>query len=211
MANGGIVAASRTSGCRAVGESHRGEYAMAGGSTTIEAGAVSFALQYRDNLSDQGVCIHVMGEVDGTPTELLRFDCFDQEPHYHYAPTGKNERRFLDKTTAGNPIGWTLRQLRGSLPAMLERGGFDEVASKLDAELVASKLDEVEAAAREMALTQRAIVIHGRGKEVIEAGNIRFGLEYRHVGQDQGLTIHVMGDVAGQEIELLAFDCFQNK
>jgi hypothetical protein len=184
---------------------------MPGSSTTIEAGAVSFALQYRDNLSDQGVCIHVMGEVEGKPTELLRFDCFDQEPHYHYAPEGKNERRFLDKTTAGNPIGWTLRQLRGSLPAMLERGGFDDVASKLDADLVAAKLDEVETVAREMALTQRAIVIHGRGNEVIEAGNIRFGLEYRHVGQDQGLTIHVMGDVAGQEIELLAFDCFQNK
>lgn len=184
---------------------------MAGGSTTIEAGAVSFALQYRDNLSDQGVCIHVMGDVDGTPTELLRFDCFDQEPHYHYAPTGKNQRIFLDKTTAGNPLGWTLRQLRTKLPAMLEHGGFDELASKLDGDLVASKLDEVETVAREMALTQRAIVIHGRGKEVIEAGNVRFGLEYRHVGQDEGLTIHVMGDVAGQEIELLAFDCFQKR
>src|SRR6476469_1845575 len=121
---------------------------MAGGSTTIEAGAVSFALQYRDNLSDQGVCIHVMGDVDGQPTELLRFDCFDQEPHYHYAPMGKNERRFLDKTTAGNPIGWTLRQLRTNLPAMLEHGGFGEVSSKLDGELAAAKLDEVEATAR---------------------------------------------------------------
>jgi len=184
---------------------------MAGGSTTIEAGAVSFAIQYRDNLSDQGVCIHVMGEADGKPTELLRFDCFDQEPHYHYAPMGRNERRFLDKTTAGNPLGWTLRQLRTRLPVMLEHAGYGEIAGKLDGELLASKLDAVEAEAREMALTQRAIVIHGRGNEVIEAGNIRFGLEYRHVGQDEGLTIHVMGDVAGQEIELLAFDCFQKK
>ena len=67
-------------------------------------------------MADQGVCIHVMGEVDGSQTELLRFDCFDQVPHYHYAPLGKNERRELDKTTAGNPLGWTLRQLRTRCP-----------------------------------------------------------------------------------------------
>ena len=79
-----------------------------------------------------------MGEVDGqAEKELLRFDCFDQAPHYHYAPLGKNERRDMDKTTAGNPIGWTLRQLRTRLPAMLEHAGYGEVASKLDSELVA--------------------------------------------------------------------------
>jgi len=177
-------------------------------STTIEAGAVTFHLQYRAQMADQGVCIHVMGEADGNQTELLRFDCFDQVPHYHYAPLGKNERRELDKTTAGNPLGWTLRQLRTRLPEMLEHAGFGEVAGRLDGELLASKLDEVEHEARSMAQTQRRIVIHNRGDQVIEAGNIRFGLEHREVGAGRGVTIHVLSDVAGQEIELLAFDCF---
>ena len=53
-------------------------------------------------------------------------------PHYHYGPLEKNERLFLDKTTAGNPIGWTLKQLRTRLPEMLERAGYGEVASALD-------------------------------------------------------------------------------
>jgi hypothetical protein len=160
-------------------------------------------------MADQGVCIHVMGGADGEEKELLRFDCFDQVPHYHYAPLGKNERRELDKTTAGNPVGWTLRQLRTRLPDMLDHAGFGDVASRLDRELVASKLDEVEQAARSMALTQRRIVIHKRGDPVIEAGNVRFGLEFRETGNDRGLTVHVLSDVAGQEIELLAFDCFE--
>src|SRR5204862_3400807 len=124
----------------------------------------------------------VMGTVAGDVKELLRFDCFDQLPHYHYAPVGRNERIFLDKTTAGNPIGWTLRQLRTRLPAMLENAGYGEVASQLDADLVASKLDEVEAAARSMAISQRRIVLHQRGDPVIEAGNIRFGPEFRATG-----------------------------
>ena len=75
------------------------------GNTKIEAGAVCFALQYRALMPDQGVSLQVVGEVDGHPAELLRFDCFDQNPHYHYDPEGRNERHSIDKTTAGNPVG----------------------------------------------------------------------------------------------------------
>jgi hypothetical protein len=183
---------------------------MSESSATIEAGAVTFALQYRTQMADQGVCIHVIGTVDGAMKELLRFDCFDQEPHYHYGPLDKNERIFLDKTTAGNPLGWALKQLRTRLPEMLDRAGYGEVAGALDRDVIAAKMDEVEQEARSMAQTQRRYVIHQRGDRVIEAGNIRFGLEFRETGNDRGLAVHVLSDVAGQEIELLAFDCFEN-
>ena len=182
---------------------------MPAGSTRIAAGAVTFDLQYRALMADQGVCIHVLGDVSGKDRELLRFDCFDQEPHYHYAPLDKNERRMLDKTTAGNPLGWALTQLRTRLPEMLEHAGFAAVAGRLDRDQVERKLDEVEEAARAMALSQRRYVLHQRGDPVIEAGNIRFGLEFRELANDRGMAIHVLSDVAGQEIELLAFDCFE--
>jgi hypothetical protein len=45
--------------------------------------------------------------------------------------------------------------------------------------------------------------------DMIEAGNIRFGLEFREVANDRGLAIHVLSDVADEEVELLAFDCFE--
>jgi hypothetical protein len=179
------------------------------GETTIDAGAVTFALQYRPLMADQGVSIQVVGNVARKKTELLRFDCFDQRPHYHYDPEHKNERFDLDKTTAGNPIGWTIKQLRTRLPAMLTRAGYEKIAKRLDPKLVAAKLDEVEQTARHMALTQRRTVTHNRGDVVFEAGNIRFGLEFRELRNDRGMAIHVLGDVAGQEIELLAFDCFE--
>lgn len=177
--------------------------------TRVEAGAVTFSMHYRALMPDQGVCIQVLGEAGGTEKELLRFDCFEQEPHYHYAPLEKNERRFMDKTTAGNPIGWTVRQLRTRLSAMLEHAGYGEVASKLDADLVASRLDEVEESAHTMARTQHRNVLHNRGDKVIEAGNVKFGLEFRETATDRGMAIHILSDIAGQEIELLAFDCFE--
>ncbi len=181
------------------------------GPVTVEAGPIKFDLRYRDLLHDQGISMRVFGQVDGKETELLRFDCFDQTPHYHYAPRAKNERHDMDKTTAGNPLGWALTQLRTNLPAMLKRAGAEEIAKQIDAAEVGKKLDEVEAAGRDMAANQRVTVTHNRGTKVIEAGNIRFGLEFRELSVGRGLAIHVLGNVAGQEIELLAFDCFDNE
>ena len=93
--------------------------------TRIDAGAVTFAIGYfsrdggrcprycaghaRWQHPDQGVSIQVRGEVDGQDTELLRFDCFEIAPHYHYAPARENTQVMLDPVVSGNPIGWSLR------------------------------------------------------------------------------------------------------
>jgi hypothetical protein len=66
-------------------------------------------------------------------------------------------------------------------------------------------VDEVAAIAHDRAQKRRHTVTHNRGTEVIESGAIRFGLEVWQVGQDGGMAIHVLSDVAGQEIELFAF------
>jgi hypothetical protein len=195
------------------------------GKTKIACGPICFALQYRDldggaphrqgaggagsTDADQGVCLQVVGNVEGKETELLRFDCFDNRPHYHYGPENKNIRIMLDPTVAGNPIGWTMAQLRSKLPAMLARAGYEALALQIDPYLLTKTLPEVEEKARTMVLQQRNTVRHNRGTEIIEAGNIRFGLEMRTVGPDGGIAIHVLGDIAGQEVELLAFDCFR--
>ncbi len=183
--------------------------------TIIEAGPIKFALRYRQEImDDQGLGIQVLSEINGKDEEILRFDCFDQHPHYHYGPAKQNERLYMDKTTAGNPLGWTLKQLRTRLPDMIKRAGYEELAGKLDnfenASMVATSLNEVETTAREISNSQRRTVTHNRGDEVIQAGNIKFGLEFRELPQinDRGMAIHVLSDVAGQEIELLAFDCF---
>jgi hypothetical protein len=195
------------------------------GKTKIACGPICFALQYRDldggaphtqgaggrggSDADQGVCLQVVGHVGGKETELLRFDCFDNHPHYHYGPANQNIRIMLDPTLTGNSLRWTMTQLRSKLPAMLARAGYDELALQIDPSQLVQKLDEVEAKAYDMAVKGRHTVTHNRGTDIIEAGNIRFGLEMRTVGPDGGMAIHVLGDVAGQEIELLAFDCFR--
>ena len=194
------------------------------GGGKIPCGPICFALQYRDidggaphgqgggggNHADQGVCLQVIGTVDGAERELLRFECLDNHPHYHYDPANTNVRVMLDPTVTGNPLRWTMIQLRRKLPAMLGRAGYEQIALQIDPSQLMPTLDEVEAKACEMAIQRRRTVRHNRGTDVIEAGNIRFGLEMRVAGQgDGGMAIHVLGDIAGQEVELLAFDCFR--
>ena len=81
----------------------------------IGDGPIRFSYAYRDLLSDQGIGINVWADVDDNEVEVLRFDCFDHEPHYHYGPEKRNERLMLDKTTEGDSLEWTLGLLRERL------------------------------------------------------------------------------------------------
>ncbi len=188
--------------------------------TKIEAGAVNFVIQHElwdGNLqdhSDQGVVILV----EANDTTMLRFNCFDLERSYVYGPEGKNRLCRMDSTVDGNPIMWSVKQIRNFLPAMLKEAGYEDVASKVNMGQVESVLGEVESTAREVYAAGRNTVKHNRGHDIFEAGNIRFGLELRkQAGGDGGLAIHVLADLAGtpgrtycEETELLAFDCFRD-
>jgi hypothetical protein len=105
-----------------------------GSEELIPAGAVTFGLQYRTNVgakNDEGICIHVYGnELEGEDKELLRFDCFRINPHYHYrnSTIKKNERLELDFTAEGDSLTWTLDKIRNRLPIMLIRCEADSIA-----------------------------------------------------------------------------------
>lgn len=192
------------------------------GTSKIDAGSISITVrqeQWDANIhshADQGVIIDVEGSVDDADTVLLRFTCFDIERSYTYAPEGKRKVCRMDPIVDGNPIGWTVKQLRNHLPEMLAAAGYQAIAESVDTQLVAQKLDEIDKIAREKFLNGRRLVKHNRGTDMFEAGIIRFGLEMRTLGADGGLAIHVLTDLAGtptasyaEETEVLAFDCFR--
>ena len=175
----------------------------------IGTGRVKFGLEYRDLLSDQGVCINVFGEVDGEDVELLRFDCFDHEPHYHYGPEKHNERLMLDPITEGDSMDWVLNKFSNRLPEMIERAGYQDLSEYAQSTDMSDVIRELSPTAKQVSVSGRKTVLHDRGDVIVDAGPIRFGIEYRHLSNDEGVAIHVLGDVNGEEIELLTFDCFK--
>lgn len=176
----------------------------------IAGDLLTFTYAYRDQLSDQGVGINVWANIEGQETEILRFDCFDHEPHYHYGPENRDERLMLDKTTEGDSLDWALGQIRERLPNMIRRAGYEALANEIEEADLIDIIDQLEFGAVKLAREGRSTVIHNRGDIIVEAGAIRFGLEFREMTNDRGVAIHVLGDVGDEEIELLTFDCFEN-
>jgi len=122
-----------------------------------------------DSFDDCGVSLHVFGQSDGESHEYLRFDCFEEDPHYHYVDwkNHTNQMVHIDPDAQGDALAWSIDCLRNRLAQMLERAGAHEVVSALDLSLVESVLPAIEDEA------QRARVHHD--KDAIGQAALRGG------------------------------------
>jgi hypothetical protein len=96
---------------------------------------------------DSGVSVHVIGTQDGH--EYLRFDIFDDDPHYHYVRPSLDHNHWIpfDPIAAGDMLPFVMRCLRERLGAMLSEAGGAEVAGDLKTSEIAEAVDRLEAAA----------------------------------------------------------------
>ena len=78
------------------------------------------------------------------------FDCFADDPHYHYVLPDKPYQRFVpfDVAANGDPLTWAMSCLRSRLVPMLREAGGTKSAEMIDAAVVAGVLDSVEQTAR---------------------------------------------------------------
>lgn len=151
--------------------------------TWVDAGAISIGVEYRllDDaelaanyrgaqmdeiqeatggaaIQDNGVSLHVAGTEDGH--EYLRFDLFEQEPHYHYIePSGERQTIVdYDRVALGPMLPWALDQVRDRLVPMLEFAGGEALVERLEPARIEACLAEVEKLAREA----EAVLARGR-------------------------------------------------
>ena len=118
----------------------------------IEAGNIRFCLEMRVVGPDGGPAIHLLGDVADNEIELIAFDCFAVNPHYHHGPKNQNEHIFMDTTLVEDSLEWVLGQFKsGKLPAMIRRAGYPAIAANLDTDLIAEKMVEVETKIKAMA------------------------------------------------------------
>ena len=85
-------------------------------------------------MNDRGVSLHVYAVEGGERLEHLRFDCFEEDPHYHYVSwkDRTNQMVHIDVTAVGDPVDWALDCIGTRLPQMLDRAGASETVKKLD-------------------------------------------------------------------------------
>ena len=170
---------------------------------TIGIGGLGFNVRYtQTRTGDRGPSLRVYGDVEGKQVQLLRFDCFNNQPHFHYDPEGKNNQLRMDKAHVTDPIQWSMDYLRGNVASLVRIAGYNALAEQLDEEVLAAALPTVEKALRD------SIPAAMPG---LEASGLRFAVEYRATRTDRGPSLQVLGDVEGKPVQLLRFDCFEQE
>mgnify|MGYP001176822701 CR=1 FL=1 len=112
---------------------------------TISAGGLEFRIDYRTFGGDRGPAVRVFGDVDGTDTQILRFDCFDNTPHYHYDPTGMDAYHHMDRAVTPDVVAYSLAQIRDNTKSMVKAAGYADLASTVDGDAVAASIGEIRA------------------------------------------------------------------
>jgi hypothetical protein len=169
---------------------------------TIGVGGLRFNVRYSKTNADRGPSLRIYGDVEDKPVQLLRFDCFDQTPHFHYDPDGKNNQLRMDKTKVSDPISWSMDYLRGNITSLVRVAGYGALADQLDEGVLCAALPTIEKALRDSIPAEMA---------GMEASGLRFAVEYRNTRTDRGPSLQILGDVDGKEVQLLRFDCFEEE
>ncbi len=112
----------------------------------FEAGGLSFVVENRIFGEDGGPALRVFGDVDGESVQVLRFDCFRDDPHYHYDPSGKDDKRHLDK--GADNVAWSMAQVPTQLVEMIRTAGYEGLASQVDMDAILSSAGQIEHALR---------------------------------------------------------------
>jgi hypothetical protein len=108
-----------------------------------------------EGFSDRGMSIHVVGAEDGH--EYLRFDVFDDDPHYHYIRPNKTHNHWVpfDAVSGGDMFDFVIRSLSNRLREMLCEAGGESVARDLE-------LDDLDVAVK--ALQKTALLARDVGR-----------------------------------------------
>jgi hypothetical protein len=119
----------------------------------ISAGPVTVGVEHRHLGADHGISLHVFDTATGA--EHLRFDCFDQEPHYHYITPARADREVtncvvpIDEVALGPALPWALAAIRDRLAPMLRQAGAGDLAAAIDRVALVEGLKEVRKQARQ--------------------------------------------------------------
>jgi hypothetical protein len=175
---------------------------MAEQGLTIEVGGLCFNARYSNTRTDRGPSLRIYGNVEDKRVQLLRFDCFDGQPHFHYDPEGKNNQLRMDKANVEDPISWSMDYLRGNIASLVRIAGYSALAEQLDDSVLTAALPTVEKALRD------SIPAEMPG---LQASGLCFEVDYRSTRTDRGPSLQVLGDIDGKRVQLLRFDCFDHE
>ena len=114
----------------------------------IEQPGMRMTIAHRSGLggNDEGLTFDITtAGLEDAGKRILRFDCFYKNPHYHVgASGGENAARKMKEEGIGDPVRWTLDQLKTRFSSMVKQAGYDEIAERIDQQAIADQLTQLE-------------------------------------------------------------------
>ena len=103
------------------------EYVEIGVGKAIEFGAgdLNFRVLQRSVDEDGGVSIEVCAPIEGAETQLIRFDLFRGDPHYH-VPSSEPKPIRLEGKSPEEAMDFALGCIRERLPELLREAGYPQ-------------------------------------------------------------------------------------
>jgi hypothetical protein len=94
-------------------------------------------------IDDGGPSVHVFGSEDGS--EYLRFDCFNDGPHYHYFVPGLDGVTifYYDRVANGDMVPWVIGALRTRMSDLLRHAGAVDLSDQVSDRKVSDALDKL--------------------------------------------------------------------
>ena len=81
-------------------------------------GRFRYEVAFRELGDDRGLAIHVFGPTESSSEqEVLRFDCFENQPHYHLAWSYRNDPFIV--IDAADPFAWAIEKLASDIQSLL--------------------------------------------------------------------------------------------
>ena len=105
----------------------------------LGAGAY-LTIEQRELPPEVGPCVRVFAKRGPLAFQALRFDCFENDAHYHYDPYGRDEQLRIEHV---DPRAWVLAKIAAELPQMLGHAGYAKAAARIDAAALRSQLTEI--------------------------------------------------------------------
>ena len=104
----------------------------------MDIGELRFSASFR---APAGATLRVSAKFEDGWRELLRFDDFVEQPHFHVPASGPPT--MVDREVTGAPLDFFMTQLRDQLRELLVQGGFAEILETTDVDAVTNNVHRI--------------------------------------------------------------------
>jgi hypothetical protein len=176
-------------------------------------------LRFVVSSNDYGANLAVFGDTGKGQAELIRFQDYVDDPHYH-VPVGGWHR--FDRAALGEPLAWWMARLATDLPEWMEESGFGDYIAAIDFEVVRANLDSLNDAMlacvpegwvrvpgfglRRTDFTSDQSVFYKRNEQVLEFGGLRFEV---FLDRDLGASMQVFAQAVTGPVEMIRLDDYE--